>query len=154
MFISVGPTGFTITAIINMGQYLPQVVSADFMGNGELAGQVTRILANWAGIWLYGLAVWFFVTSVGAHYPVLVGFRFDIAPSFFALIFPNSALCTATFALAVALDNNRPIAVVGCVLTCCLVATWLVVVAFLIRGFASGKLLAPPPPPSADSDSE
>lgn len=54
MFVSVGPVGFTTTAIINMGQNFSDCVPSDFMGNGALAGQVTKILADWFGIWLWG----------------------------------------------------------------------------------------------------
>ena len=56
MFISVGPSGFTISGLINMGQQMPRVVSKDFMGEnmGELAGNVSMFMANWAGMWLWG----------------------------------------------------------------------------------------------------
>ncbi|KAJ4323495.1 hypothetical protein N0V94_001824 [Neodidymelliopsis sp. IMI 364377] len=65
MFISVGPSGFTIAGIITMGQELPKVVAPDFMGegNGELAGRVGMIMANFMGLWLWGLALWFFFVS-------------------------------------------------------------------------------------------
>ncbi|KAK5257398.1 hypothetical protein LTR16_000784, partial [Cryomyces antarcticus] len=68
MFISVGPTGFTISGMIDMGRNLPRVIPDNFMGNGQLAGQVSMILANWIGIWLWGLALWFFLVSTGAHW--------------------------------------------------------------------------------------
>ena len=54
MFISVGPTGFTISALIHMGHNIPSHVPADFMGNGQLAGQVAKLMAFWTGLWLYG----------------------------------------------------------------------------------------------------
>lgn len=54
MFISVGPSGFTTTGIINMGQNISKVIPADFMGVGELAGTITMVIANWVGIWLWG----------------------------------------------------------------------------------------------------
>jgi tellurite resistance protein TehA-like permease len=56
MFVSVGPSGFTIAGLITMGQTLPEVVSDDFMGEGmgEFVGKVSMIMANWAGIWLWG----------------------------------------------------------------------------------------------------
>jgi tellurite resistance protein TehA-like permease len=59
MFISVGPSGFTICGLIEMGQQLPRVVGKDFMGpgRGELAGKVSLLVANWAGIWLWGYAI-------------------------------------------------------------------------------------------------
>ncbi|KAJ4382274.1 hypothetical protein N0V86_002607 [Didymella sp. IMI 355093] len=67
MFISVGPSGFTIAGVVTMGQELPRVVPSDFMGegNGELAGRVGMIMANFMGLWLWGLALWFFFQSVG-----------------------------------------------------------------------------------------
>lgn len=54
MFISVGPGGFTIAGIISMGQILPKIIPDDFMGDGRLAGQVSMIVANWIGLWLWG----------------------------------------------------------------------------------------------------
>ena len=54
MFISVGPSGFTVSGLINMGTNIPKAVPADFMGNGELSGQVAKILAYWSGFWLWG----------------------------------------------------------------------------------------------------
>jgi len=54
MFVSVGPSGFTIAGIINMGQALPKSIPPDFMSVGPLAGTITMIMANWVGIWLWG----------------------------------------------------------------------------------------------------
>jgi len=56
MFISVGPSGFTIAGLIHMGQQMPRVVPPDFMGQGmgKLAGDVSMIMSSWAGIWLWG----------------------------------------------------------------------------------------------------
>lgn len=53
MFISVGPSGFTAQSIILMGQSLRHVVSPGFMGSGALTGQITHVLANWIGIWIW-----------------------------------------------------------------------------------------------------
>lgn len=56
MFVSVGPSGFTIAGVIGMGQQLPRVLGKNFMGEGmgELAGKVSMIGANWMGLWLWG----------------------------------------------------------------------------------------------------
>ncbi|KAF2116003.1 voltage-dependent anion channel-domain-containing protein [Lophiotrema nucula] len=81
MFISVGPSGFTISAIVNMGQTLPKVVPENFMGPGmgKTVGQVSMIMANWMGLWLWGLAFWFFFVSVGAHYSCARRGKMDFA---------------------------------------------------------------------------
>jgi tellurite resistance protein TehA-like permease len=54
MFVSVGPSAFTVSALINMAGSLDRALPDDFMGNGQLAGFVLKIMANWAGIWLWG----------------------------------------------------------------------------------------------------
>lgn len=55
MFVSVGPSGFTTSGIISMAAYLPRVIPPAFMGgNGQLAGQVSLIMAGWLGLWLWG----------------------------------------------------------------------------------------------------
>jgi tellurite resistance protein TehA-like permease len=56
MFISIGPSGFTVSALIGMSQKLPQLVGSDFMGPGmgDFAAKVSIVVANWAGLWLWG----------------------------------------------------------------------------------------------------
>ena len=84
MFISVGPSGFTIAGLIGMGQRLPEVVPKDFMGDGELAGRVSKILANWVGLWLWGLALWFFFVSVFAHWSTVKHNRWRFAMTWYS----------------------------------------------------------------------
>ncbi|KAL0265286.1 hypothetical protein SLS55_001251 [Diplodia seriata] len=143
MFISVGPSGFTISGIITMGQSLPNCVPDTFMGDGKLAGQVSKIIANWVGIWLWGLALWFFFVSVGAHASPATRRKMDFAMTWYSFIFPNTALTTATFAVAKALDNNRPINIVGCVLTVGLIPLWLFVVFMQVRAVMNRQILWP-----------
>lgn len=63
MFISVGPSGFTISGVINMAQNIPRVIPSDFMGVGPMAGTITLVVANWMGIWLWGWAFAFCVAA-------------------------------------------------------------------------------------------
>ncbi|KAL5372423.1 hypothetical protein DPSP01_013530 [Paraphaeosphaeria sporulosa] len=145
MFISVGPSGFTIAGIINMGQELPKVVPDDFMGKGmgELAGKVGMICANFMGLWLWGLALWFFLVSVGAHYSCVRRGKMDFAMTWYSFIFPNTALTTATFAIAKALNGNRPIQYVGCALTIMVIVTWLLVFGMMFRAVKIHQILWP-----------
>lgn len=142
MFISVGPSGFTISGIVNMGQHLPNVVPKHFMGDGELAGRVSMILANWVGLWLWGLALWFFLVSVFAHWSTVKHNRWRFAMTWYSYVFPNTALCTATFAVAEALDSHA-IRVLGCVMTCILVCIWLTVFVCMIRAVLVKDILWP-----------
>jgi len=145
MFISVGPSGFTIAGIISMGRLLPKVVPPDFMGegNGEFAARVSAIVANWVGLWLWGLALWFFFISVGAHWSCAARGKLDFAMTWYSFVFPNTALTTATFAVAQALGANRPLQYIGCVMTAGLVATWLFVFIMMVRAVYLKQILWP-----------
>ena len=142
MFISVGPSAFTVSALIAMGYELPQIVPANFMGDGHLAGQVGKIMAYWVGIWLWGLAIWFFFVSVGAHWSCVAGHRLRFAMTWYAFIFPNTALITATFAVAKALDNY-PIKIIGCIMTCLIIVAWLFIVGLNVLAVTRKQILWP-----------
>lgn len=145
MFISVGPSGFTIAGVIMMGQQLPQVVPVDFMGQGlgELAGNVSMIAANWVGFWLWGLALWWFLVSVGAHFSCVKHGRMDFAMTWYSFVFPNTALTTSTFAVATALSGQRSIQIIGCVMTVALIAAWFFVFGMMIRAVILKQILWP-----------
>lgn len=169
MFISIGPSGFTISAVVTMGQNMPRVVPADFMapGMGELAGKVSLITANWMGLWLWGLAIWFFLVSVGAHWSTVRHGRGKFAMTFYSYIFPNTgtfcisftnldtqscspptntkpkpALTSATFSIAKAFDC-RPIRILGCVMTILLVIAWMAIFIMMIRAVIVKDILWP-----------
>ncbi|CAN9097341.1 unnamed protein product [Alternaria alternata] len=145
MFISVGPSGFTIAGVVMMGQELPKTVPSDFMGegNGELAGKVGMICANYMGLWLWGLALWFFFVSVGAHWSCARRGKMDFAMTWYSFIFPNTALTTSTFAIARALNGNKPIEYIGCAMTIALIAMWFFVIYMNVRAVVIRQILWP-----------
>lgn len=145
MFISVGPSGFTIAGVILMGQQLPAVVSKNFMGDGlgEFAGNVSKIAANWVGLWLWGLALWWFLVSVGAHFSCVRNGKMDFAMTWYSFVFPNTALTTSTFAVAQAFGQLRAIQILGCVMTVGLVVTWFFVFFMMIRAVVLKQILWP-----------
>lgn len=54
MFVSVGPSGFTISGILGLAVNVDRILPPDFMGDGPLAAFVLKIIGNWTGIWLWG----------------------------------------------------------------------------------------------------
>ena len=97
MFISVGPSGFTISGVIGMGMVLPHVIPDNFMGVGELAGPITVVAANWFGIWLWGLAIFFFIVSVGATLEAIGSKNWHFAMTWFSFVFPNTGLAVCIY---------------------------------------------------------
>lgn len=143
MFTSIGPSAFTVSSVISMGIHFEKVVPADFLGDGHLAGQVTKILATWVGVWLYGLALWFFFVSTFAHWSCVGGHRLTFAMTWYSFIFPNSALITATFNVAQALDNLFALQVIGCVMTVIIVIVWFFIVSMNVRAVILKQILWP-----------
>lgn len=144
MFVSVGPSGFTISGIVGMGLNLPDLAPDDFLiaDHGVLAAQVSQIVSIWIGLWLWGLALWFFLVSVGAHWSCIRKRSMTFAMTFYSYVFPNTALTSATFSLAKALDN-RPIRVLGCTMTILLIMAWLAVFIMMIRAVIAKDILWP-----------
>ncbi|KAI4283632.1 MAG: hypothetical protein L6R38_002052 [Xanthoria sp. 2 TBL-2021] len=143
MFVSVGPSGFTVAAVLGMADALPRSVPPDFMGDGPLAAMILKIVANWACLWIWGLAMWFFFVSVGAHWSCArQGEHLTFGMTWFSFIFPNTALITATFAVGKAFQS-KAIQIVGCVMTVLLVIAWFVVFGMMIRAIVRKQILWP-----------
>ncbi|PSK55913.1 hypothetical protein B9Z65_4791 [Elsinoe australis] len=142
MFISVGPSGFTVAGVIGLGMEIRRVIPADFMGVGDIAGVVTMVVANWMGVWLWGLAIFFFVVSAGAHWSCVGSKRMGFAMTWYSFVFPNTGLTTGTFAVGMAL-NNRPIQIVGCIFMVLLLIVWAFVFGMMIRAVRLKQILWP-----------
>ena len=57
MFVSVGPSGFTVAGLINMAHSASKIFPDDFMDNGQLTATIFKVGCNWAALWLWGSAV-------------------------------------------------------------------------------------------------
>lgn len=144
MFVSVGPSAFTASALINMSKNASRAYGGtDFMGDGDLAAMIMRVVASWAALWFWGLSCWFFFISVGAHYNVFFrGARMPFAMTWFSYVFPQTALINATFAVAKAFDIY-PLQILGCVMTAALVCLWFFVVFMMGRAIWLRQILWP-----------
>lgn len=54
MFVSVGPSAFTVAGVVNMAAHAERCFPEDFMGNGAIAANVIKVVANFACLWLWG----------------------------------------------------------------------------------------------------
>ncbi|RMZ75480.1 hypothetical protein DV738_g5458, partial [Chaetothyriales sp. CBS 135597] len=69
MFVSVGPSAFTVSGVVgmsaNLGKIFSRLPNNEYMGvAGPLAASILKLIANWACLWLWGLALWFFFVSL------------------------------------------------------------------------------------------
>jgi tellurite resistance protein TehA-like permease len=128
----------------NLQGVIASTPSSAFMGvPGVLASQILRLCGNWMSLWLWGLAWWFFFISLLSNMDCLrKNHHMPFSMTWFSFIFPQTALTTATFAIAEAFDVNA-IRVLGCILTGLLVLAWGVVVGFMIRAIATKQILWP-----------
>ena len=142
MFVSVGPAGFTAASMIGMAEGAQRALPPDFMGNTEMAAMALKVISAWAGLWIWGLACWFFLLSVGAHWSTVEHHKMVFSMTWYSYVFPNTALVTSTFAIGKAFDSAT-IQVIGCVMTPILILTWVLVVGMMIRAIALKQILWP-----------
>ncbi|CAG7958800.1 unnamed protein product [Penicillium olsonii] len=142
MFVSVGPSGFTVAGMVNMAAEAKRSFPADFMGNGALAGDVVKIVSDFSCLWLWGLAIFFFIIASAAHWSAIGHGRMVFSMTWFSFIFPNTALITATFAIGKAF-SCKPINIVGCVAILPLLLMYFFVCYMMIRAILMRQILWP-----------
>lgn len=54
MFVSVGPSGFTVAGIVGMASNIQHALPNDFMGDNLLVATIIRVVANWMSLWIWG----------------------------------------------------------------------------------------------------
>ena len=112
------------------------------MGGFVAVGVSDRIYSVDAVLTIYSLALWFFFVSVCANGLAVRNRRLPFAMTWFSFVFPNTALCTATFAIGKAFDTYA-IKVVGCVMTCLLILMWMFVVSMMIKAIIKKEIMWP-----------
>ncbi|PLN81201.1 C4-dicarboxylate/malic acid transporter [Aspergillus taichungensis] len=142
MFVSVGPSAFTVAGIVNMAAHAERCFPGDFMGNGILAANVIKVVANFACLWLWGLAIFFFFIASFAHLSVIGPGRLVFSMGWYSFVFPNTALITATFAIGNAFAC-QPIQVVGCVMIFPLIFMYIFVFYKMVRAIMLRQILWP-----------
>ncbi|KGO64156.1 C4-dicarboxylate transporter/malic acid transport protein [Penicillium expansum] len=142
MFVSVGPSGFTVAGLVNMAAGAKRSFPADFMGDGALAANVLKIVADFSCLWLWGLAIFFFIIASAAHWSAIGHGRMVFSMTWFSFVFPNTALITATFAIGKAF-SCKPIEIVGCAAILPLLLMYFFVCYMMVRAILTRQILWP-----------
>lgn len=54
MFVSVGPSAFTVAGVIGMAQNIERALPKDLMGENKLVSTILRVIATWMSLWIWG----------------------------------------------------------------------------------------------------
>jgi len=128
MFIGVGPVGYTSAALVSLGNVASTVIPAGWLSVNTVAvGDIVKIVAVMAGIFLWLVAFWFFALSsvavaAGAFGKQKMGFTLN----WWAFIFPNAGMTLAAINIGNVLQSDGVKAVTSA-MTVLLVVAWLVV---------------------------
>ena len=131
MFISVGPSSFTVIGIVQLGRAMEW---------GGVMAEVVKLGSLVVGMWLWGLACWFFLVAAGANAWSFRKHRLGFSLSWWSFVFPNTAFTLATFAIGDAL-GSRGIKLLGTVVATALVVVWTIVLAMTVRGVVRKEIL-------------
>ncbi|KAJ5273980.1 hypothetical protein N7478_009105 [Penicillium angulare] len=142
MFVSVGPSGFTVAGLVNMAAGAKRSFPSDFMGNGALAADIVRVTTDFACLWLWGLAIFFFIIASAAHWSAIGPGKMVFSMTWYSFVFPNTALVTATFAIGKAFSCDA-INIIGCVAILPLLLMYFFVFYMMVRAVLLHQILWP-----------
>ncbi|KNG44137.1 malic acid transport protein [Stemphylium lycopersici] len=121
MFIAVGPPSFTCLALLGMANALPD--DFDLQGDGLIDARVLRTLALVVALFLWVLAMWFFMVTLIA---VINSWAVYFHLGWWAMVFPNTGFVIATIQIGNALKDET-VLYVGNGLTIAVITMWFFV---------------------------
>ena len=131
MFIAVGPPAFTGLALVNFAASLPRLAEHGYFAGGKGEAIVAlRVFADFAAVFLWAFAFWFFCVTLVAVALGIRGMSFHLV--WWASVFPNIALALVTGRVGERLES-RGIMGVASAMAVLLVVAWLFVAVLNVR---------------------
>ncbi|KAF1840001.1 uncharacterized protein K460DRAFT_381499 [Cucurbitaria berberidis CBS 394.84] len=137
MFIGVGPPSFTCLALIGMADALPD--DFDLQGDGLLDAKLLRTMALVVALFLWVLAMWFFMITLVA---VINSWAVYFHLGWWAMVFPNTGFVIATISIGKALKDET-ILYVGNGLTIAVITMWFFVIFNHVRAVYVADIMYP-----------
>ncbi|KAF5604580.1 Malic acid transport [Fusarium pseudocircinatum] len=142
IFMSIGPYGFTAAGIAQLGSQADLVIPPDFLDNPQF-GAIIKVISILVSLWLWGLAMWFFIVCVGALWKYsLSGHHLPFQMTWWSFVFPNTALVTATSVMGKIFDSNG-LHIFASVMTVAIIIVWALIFIRMCWSLKSRKLLWP-----------
>ncbi|KAF2773954.1 hypothetical protein EJ03DRAFT_304597 [Teratosphaeria nubilosa] len=149
MFIAVGPPSFTSIALMGITNGLPQNYA--YFTRHPNSVEILQILALFASIFLWALALWFFFISLLSVLAGVKEMSFHLV--WWALVFPNTGWTIATINIGNQLESQG-ILWVGSAMTIILVAVWIFVFLMEMRAIFTKQIAMPGMDEDADQYKE
>lgn len=89
MFVSVGPSAFTASGLVALGQAASTAFPDEFLDDGALMARIVKLGTIVIGVWLWGLVLWFFLISVAANVSAVLNGTMHFSLGWWAFVFPN-----------------------------------------------------------------
>lgn len=137
MFIAVGPPSFTCLALIGMANALPD--NFDLQMDGLIDAKVLRTMALVVALFLWVLAMWFFMITLVA---VLNSWAVYFHLGWWAMVFPNTGFVIATISIGNALQDETVLYVANG-LSIAIVTMWLYVLFNHVRAVYVADIIYP-----------
>uniref|UniRef100_A0A098DY75 Malic acid transport protein n=2 Tax=Gibberella zeae (strain ATCC MYA-4620 / CBS 123657 / FGSC 9075 / NRRL 31084 / PH-1) TaxID=229533 RepID=A0A098DY75_GIBZE len=142
IFMSIGPYGFTAAGIAQLGSQADLLVPENFLGASNVA-DIIKVISILVSLWLWGLALWFFLVCVGALWKYTrSGHHMPFQMTWWSFVFPNTALVTATSVMGKVFDNNG-LHIFASVMTVAIIIVWIIIFARMCWSLKTKKLLWP-----------
>ncbi|EEU46312.1 uncharacterized protein NECHADRAFT_78786 [Fusarium vanettenii 77-13-4] len=142
IFMSIGPYGFTAAGIAQLGNQAESLLPPDFLDTPQVA-PIIKVVCILVSLWLWGLAMWFFLVCVGALWKyVRAGSSMPFQISWWSFVFPNTALVTATSVMG-NIFHSDGLHIFACVMTIAIVIVWAVVFGRMVWCLKEKRLLWP-----------
>lgn len=140
MFVSVGPSAFTAVGLVQLGAEAGKILGEGQSKALAAAAPILGLGTLVAGVWLWGLALWFFLVSAAANIGTAGARRLHFGLAWWGYVFPNTAFVQATFAIGEALHSHA-LQVVGTALAGALVVAWACVAGMTLRAVVRREVL-------------
>ncbi|KAK7430593.1 hypothetical protein QQZ08_002885 [Neonectria magnoliae] len=142
IFMSIGPYGFTAAGIAQLGSQAESIMPPTFLGTPHVAA-IIKVVCVLASLWLWGLAMWFFLVCVGSLWKYArAGSSMPFQMTWWSFVFPNTALVTATGVMGDIFESNG-LHIFACVMTIGIIVVWFGVFSRMIWGLKEKTLLWP-----------
>ncbi|KAH6891154.1 voltage-dependent anion channel-domain-containing protein [Thelonectria olida] len=142
IFMSIGPYGFTAAGIAQLGNQVDIIIPSTFIGTPNIA-PIIKVVCILVSLWLWGLAMWFFIVCVGALWKYLrAGSSIPFQVTWWSFVFPNTALITATGVMGDVFESEG-LHIFACVMTIAITIVWIIIFSKMLWALKTRKLLWP-----------